>query len=173
MRHRSNDAKRSRQHKHDPLHMIEEPPQPVQHLSNTGRHRVGLHGRTWLAWGVRPRRFQGSGQCLLHPNCHGEDAPEHYAVCPYQWNVFQSRLKKEIRSQSISSFLGIAAAQIEDMVFHACHIYQVKRAIDIRRHAPGNARLISGQVDGLIWNGHRTAALYHNGLARRYRQLGH
>lgn len=128
---------------------------------------------TWCNGWATNRRFQGSGQCLLHADCHGEDALEHYAVCPYQWNVFQSRLKKEVHSLSIASFLGFAAAQIEDMIFHACHIYAVKRAIDIRRHTPGNARSISGQVDGLIWNGHRTAALYHNGLARRYRQLGH
>ena len=53
-----------------------------------------------------------------------------------------------------------------DRIFLACHVYALQRGVDIRHGQTGvaNAEL----MDQLIWQGHRTAALQHARLARRY-----
>ena len=55
------------------------------------------------------------------------------------------------------------------MVFHACHIYAVKRAVDSRRG--GDLVMNASYVYNLVWNAHQTAALHHKGLAKRYKNV--
>ena len=82
----------------------------------------------------------------------GEDALEHCAIYPHQRSVIQKWLKKTMHPQTISFFLGLGAIRLENMAFHAYHVYAVKRAIDTRRYAPGNARSTFAQLVRLNWH---------------------
>ena len=57
----------------------------------------------------------------------------------------------------LSVFFGVAANNLDDMVFHACHTYAVKRAVDTRRG--GEIVLNASYVSNLVCNAHQTAAL--------------
>jgi hypothetical protein len=126
---------------------------------------------TWFNGWCTNRRFQGSGKCLLSAQCDGEDSLEHYAVCSFHWKVFSKRLRRSCHPYSICRFFGLEADTSDDMVFHVCHIYAVRRGVDIRHRVTGGAAGSDDQVEALVWNGHRTAALYHPGLAKRYSKI--
>lgn len=128
---------------------------------------------TWCNAWCTNKRFQGTGRCRLSTQCEGEDSLDHYAVCSCQWQAFSSKLKRSYRPDSIIHFFGLEAESTEDMVFHACHTYAVKRGVDIRHRGINSPRDVDNDVAGLIWNGHRTAALYHQGLAKRYLHIHH
>jgi len=70
---------------------------------------------------------------------------------------------------SLSKFFVLEADNAELMVLQACQVYAVKRAVDIRHRASA----ISGAdaVFSLVWQGHKTAAIQHSDLARRYAQI--
>eukprot|EP00973_Karenia_brevis_P014737 2012532-Karenia_brevis.AAC.1 len=124
---------------------------------------------TWCnAWCTK-RRFQSSGPCVLCQSCDGEDSLEHYAECPFQWQTLATKLRKPLHPQSLVRFLALAADDIEEATIQACHIYAVKRAVDIRR--VGQEHTDTNDLQQLIWHGHRTAALYHSGLAKMYRKI--
>ena len=127
---------------------------------------------TWFNGWCTSRRFQVSGKCLLDAQCAGEDSLEHYAICSYHWKVFSKRLRRSCHPYSISRFFGLDADTIDDMVLHVCHIYAVRRGVDIQHRGTNGAAAGDDQVEALVWNGHRTAALFHCGLAKRYRRLG-
>ena len=125
---------------------------------------------TWCNAWCTSRRFQNrGGECHLCSERDGEDSLEHYAVCPFQWEVFATKLRRPVYPRSLSRFLVLDAETIEDMVLHACHAYAVKRGVDTRR----SSSLIwsADAVKGLLWQGHRTAMIHHNGLARRYLRI--
>ena len=103
-------------------------------------------------------------------SCGGYDGLEHYAVCPAHLQVQREKLRIIDDSPSLMNFFGLQANGLDCMVFRACHVYALKRAIDIQR-ANNQAGSDDGKsVASLIWDGHRTAALYHKGLAKRYMQ---
>ena len=126
---------------------------------------------TWFNGWCTNHRFQGTGKCVLCDRCDGEDSLEHYAICSYQWRVFSNKLRRSCHPYTISRFFGLEADTIDDMVFYVCHIYAVRRGIDIRHRVAGGTAASDDQVDALVWNGHRTAALYHRGLNRRYQRI--
>ena len=126
----------------------------------------------WNGWCTN-RRFQGNGRCRLSESCEGDDSLEHYAECASHWEVFAKKLRKPIGQSSIFRFFGLDVTGIDDMIFHVCHIYAVKRAVDIRRRTREDLRGGAEELEALIWHGHRTAALYHGGLAKRYSQIWH
>jgi len=65
----------------------------------------------------------------------------------------------------MSRFLGLNAEDIDSKVLHACHMFAVKRAVDMRRRE-GTAST-PAQVNALIWQGYKTASMYHKGLAKK------
>ena len=91
---------------------------------------------------------------------------EHYATCPYQWDIFRRRLRRSTLDESIASFLVLNAGHVQDMIFHACHVYAVKRAADIRRKEERITR--EEQLSNLIFEGHRTAAIQVKSLTQMY-----
>lgn len=122
---------------------------------------------TWCNGWCTNRRFQiRSGRCSLCLGCTGDDSLEHYAVCPFQWDVFARKLRQPMFPLSFSRFLVLEAASVEEMVFHACHVYAVRRAVNSRHRESAN--MGEEYVRDLLWNGHKTAAIQHMGLSRRY-----
>eukprot|EP00973_Karenia_brevis_P089865 12399818-Karenia_brevis.AAC.1 len=124
---------------------------------------------SWCNAWCTSRRFQGSGRCQLCIECQGEDSLEHYAVCKYHWNAFACKLKQASLPRSLRRFLCLDATNVDEMIFMACHVFAVKRAVDIRRRETGIMH--AEFVERLIWNCHRTAAMYHPSLAKRYQNL--
>ena len=121
---------------------------------------------TWSNAWCTTRRFQESeAHCLLHSECDGEDSVEHYAVCKYQWNVFAAKLHRPNRPKSVCRSFALEEESADDMVFQVCLMYAVKRAVGTLRRERSTATHVYFK---LIWQGHRTAALYHEGLAKRY-----
>ena len=115
-------------------------------------------------------RFQAVDKvCWLCFNCNGHDCIEHYGSCMYQWRVFASKCKKSIFPCSLLRFLGLFAEHTNDMVLHACHVYAVRSAVHLRLRE----QIISDEqaVSSLIWQGHRTAALQHRNLRKRYSEI--
>ena len=94
------------------------------------------------------------------------DSLEHYASCPFQWQVFAQRFRKSSLPRSLIRFVGLLADSLDDKVFHSVHMFAVMSAYNSRKHA----RVITEEetVGALIWEGHRTAQLYHRGLVNRY-----
>ena len=107
--------------------------------------------------------------CLICSECQGFDSIEHYACCSYQWPVFGKKFRTSVFPMSLPRFLGVLAEEVDDMVFHACHMYAVQSAVRSR----WKDQIITGPdaVEALIWQGHRTALALHSGLRRRYRNL--
>ena len=114
-------------------------------------------------------RFQGTDTCFICMHCEDEDSLEHYAVCEYQIQVFVDYFGRDPGECTLSLFLVLDECSLEDMIFHACHLYAVKSAIDLRHHE--NKKTDIRAVNKLIWTGHRTAAIYSKSLARRYRSI--
>ena len=79
------------------------------------------------------------------------------------------RVATSVFPMSPPRFLGVLAEEVDDMVFHACHMYAVQSAVRSR----WKDQIITGPdaVEALIWQGHRTALALHSGLRRRYRNL--
>ena len=115
-------------------------------------------------------RFQDAQRCCyISVDCDGTDSLEHYACCPLQWSVLANRFRKSITLLNLRRFLGLDVVEIDDKVFLACHMYAVKRMVEMRRHLPHDA--IDNQFDALLWQRHRTASLYHAGLRRRHSNI--
>ena len=118
-------------------------------------------------WATSARFQQVVKVCLLCTDCEGFDAIEHYACCTFQWRAFAAIFRKPVFPCSLARFLGLNAVHIEDKIFHACHMYAVYSAVNLRRreaHVSGH-----DQVKQLLMNGHRTACLWHKGLVNLYR----
>ena len=109
----------------------------------------------------------------------GDAAYQKVAKVTILWSIMLNvrqigkSLRKPIGQSSIFRFFGLDVTGIDDMIFHVCHIYAVKRAVDIRRRTREDLRGGAEELETLIWHGHRTAALYHGGLAKRYSQIWH
>ena len=127
---------------------------------------------TWCNGWCTSRRFQALGDCRLSNACGGYDGLEHYAVCPAQMQVQRQKLGIIVGSPTLMHFFGLQTDDLDCIVFSACHIYAVKRAIDIQRAKNQTVSDDGNVVASLIWDGHRTAALYHTGLAKRYTHRG-
>ena len=115
-------------------------------------------------------RFQTMDKvCLLCFDCDGVDSIEHYASCPFQWKVFADKFRTSMFPCSLPRFIGGYAVELDEKVFHAVHMYAVMSAFNSRKHAG----IASGTdaIEALIWNGHRTAQLYHRGLEKRYKSI--
>ena len=69
----------------------------------------------------------------------------------------------------MARFFSLMDGDIDELVFQVCRIYAVKRCLDTLRFETG--AIEEDALDRIIWHGHRTAALYHTGLARRYKSL--
>ena len=122
---------------------------------------------TWCnGWCTEKRMQKSPVRCYLCLECDGEDSLEHYAVCTHHWFIFEQKLMRKRPHAPIASFFGFCAQTLEEYVFHACHVFAVKRATNIRRHQTG--RMSGDCLQELVWNGHRAAALHHQGLAWRY-----
>ena len=125
---------------------------------------------TWCNAWCTGRRFQDrSGKCHLCSWCDGEDSLEHYVTCNYHWEVFTNKLRKYSVERSLEAFLVLGCCSTDDKVFHACHVYAVKRAVDIRRK--GGVLSSCQQAYNLVWQGHQNAALYHSALNKRYMHI--
>jgi len=111
-------------------------------------------------------RFQSLEKgCLLCSECRGIDSLDHYACCLFAWKTFSSKFRINVSPCSMSRFLGLNAEDIDTKVLHACHMFAVKRAVDMRRRE-GTAST-PAQVNALIWQGYKTASMYHKGLAKK------
>ena len=124
------------------------------------------------AW-CTAKRFQGRTvpfACRLCSDCGGEDSLEHYARCPLQWQVFKNRLGRS-SDETLTAFMALDCDHVEDMVFHACHVYAVKQAVDTGR-IRGIANSVV-QASRRIWQGHRTAAIHNKSLSARYHRIWH
>ena len=107
--------------------------------------------------------------CLLSHECDGVDSLEHYAECVFHWRVFGDKVRKPSYPRCLTRFLGLLTESIDDRIFHAVHMYAVMSAYNSRKHS----HMISDEnaIEALIWEGHRTAQLYHKGLAKRYQDI--
>ena len=120
-------------------------------------------------WATSARFQKIDRVCLLCFDCEGSDSLEHYSCCPYQWIVFSRKFRKSVYPQSIARFLGLNVSSDNDMIYHACHMYAVYSAYNSRKHSG----TITGpeSVEKLIWQGHRTAALFSDRVRKLYNSI--
>ena len=123
---------------------------------------------TWLnGWGTA-RRMQIRGvQCWLNCECSGEDAIEHYATCPVQWEVIRTKTRVSV-TPTFESFLLLSDLTNDELVIMACHIYAVRNAVNKRKNAL--VRMSGVHSERLIWLGHKTAKSIGRGVAKIYAQ---
>ena len=115
-------------------------------------------------------RFQSIDKvCLLCSHCDGEDSLEHYSCCRFQWRSFSSICWHASLPCKLSRFLGLETDCINVKVWHACHMYAVKGAVDHRRR--GN--IVSGpeHVNALVRQGYRRACIHHKSLAKEFANI--
>ena len=116
---------------------------------------------------VTSARFQAiENRCYICADCDGNDSLEHYACCPFSWASYAKRFRKPIVPLSLRRFLGRDANELDEKVFLACHMYAIRKTVDLRRHSAQDR--CDNDFESVIWQGHRTASLYHKGLRARY-----
>ena len=122
---------------------------------------------TWCNAWCTPKRFQGNaGKCKLCCECDGCDTLEHYAECPFQWQFADRRLNLLRGSHSLLRFMALDPQHFSEVELQVCHIYAVKRAVDISRR-----RVIHGGTDvlrRLLWDQHKVVALHSYSMRRVY-----
>ena len=120
-------------------------------------------------WATSARFQSHDKNCLLCSECQGNDSLEHYACCLFAWKTFSRKFRTSVFPCGMSRFLGLTTEDIDTKVLHACHMFAVKRAVDMRRREG----TVSGpeQVNALIWQGYKTASMYHKGLAKKFIQM--
>ena len=123
-----------------------------------------------LRSGPDKARFQSIDKvCLLCSHCDGADSLEHYSCCRFQWRSFSSICWHASLPCKLSRFLGLETDCINVKVWHACHMYAVKGAVDHRRR--GN--IVSGpeHVDALVRQGCGRACIHHKSLAKEFANI--
>ena len=120
------------------------------------------------AW-CTSERFQGEGLCRLCGECSGADSLEHYAVCPFQWQLAEEKLGVRRGPHSVLRFMGLDANYAEELDLQVCHMYAVKCAMDLGRVR--NVRWQYPSLRRLLWQGHKKIATHSAPVRRRYAQL--
>ena len=83
--------------------------------------------------------------------------------------AFPKKFRVPIFPLTLERFLGLCTLDLDAMIFHACHIFAVRNAVN---HSHRSQRIVeSVAVESIIWQGHRTAVLQHSGLRKRYREI--
>ena len=83
--------------------------------------------------------------------------------------MFEKKFQRKTLVRASATFFALDAEDLGTLIFRACHVYATKRAIDIQR-ATGKV-IDAYAAERLLWEGHRTAQMFHKGLATRYRKV--
>ena len=114
------------------------------------------------------RRFHGDGKkCLICRDCSGCDSIEHYCTCQFAWRMFSECFRESVFPMTMSRTFGLNSRSIDMKIFHAVNLYAIYSATNFTRYECSNA-CSESDVKQLLWDGHRKAMLYHNGLRKRY-----
>ena len=111
--------------------------------------------------------MEGDG-CRLCRDCQGDDSLEHYAVCPYGWDVWEKVFGIEL-TRGICTFT--LRRQVDDglLVVLACFIYAVKGAFEKAR-AKGK-RWTEAELDSEIRSRIKTTTVHCRGLLKIFRAV--
>ena len=79
------------------------------------------------------------------------------------------RAAKRVVASTFLRFLGLDPKYLSEVEMQACHLYTVKRAMDIRRHR--GTRIEEDWLIRLLWEGHKTVSTHSAAMRRRYARL--
>jgi hypothetical protein len=89
---------------------------------------------TWLNGWCTARRFQQPRQpCSLSETCDGDDAIEHYAICPAIWQCAHQFLRLQTTPRSLPRFLCVHPLADDNINALAIHVH-ITLAITRRNH---------------------------------------